>query len=1108
MSKQMLKAAGTVCLFLALLLGSTPAFAQNVTVKGNVKDAAGVPVIGASVIQQGTMNGVITDIDGNYQITVPASSSLQFTSVGYVEQVVPVEGKSVINVVLAEDTELLEEVVVVGYGTVKKSDITGSVASVDREAMLKRTPTNIGQALQGAAAGVIVTQQDGAPEGLSTVRVRGVATINGSADPLYVVDGVQVGTSATFVNPSDIESIEILKDASATAIYGSAGANGVIMITTKHGEKGRTNVTFTADYGVQTLASHLNTLDIDTYAASIREAKANDGLDLQNKIWDKQYDGKRNAIDWQRQMTRPALRQQYGVSINGGNDKTTYNASVGYLDNNGLVVNTNYKRLTARANVTSKINNFLEVGFDLNYTHNENHGSNRGLGNNGNLSSLRDLAAMAPTIDYVDGNILGNQIVHVNLVNPDGTYGTTYPDAGEGWEGNTAIFGNVYANQMEASDRARQGNDRFMGTANVALTFLNTKHHKLDLRSVGNWTYWGSNSGDMSGGRHRYNYINGSLQEVRINGDQTYGLSINNSSGKSWSVQTYLTYAINNLAKNNFSLMLGNEVSASEGQWVGASARNFLSVDNRSISLTTDASTKLANGAYNADVRGISYFARALYSYADRYILTATVRRDGSSNFGSGNRWGTFPSFAAAWNISKEPWMQNVDWLSNLKLRAGWGQTGNAGNMTGKAVAALTSGGQLYKYYTNGQSAGPGELGGGGSAGVSTGLFRPLVDTNLKWETNEQLNFGIDLGLWDDTVTATLDYFVRTAKDLLLNQQIRPSSGFTQVYTNYGSIQNKGFEFSVTYKKQFNRDFGMTATLNGSTLKNKVIQMGEPIYNTCSGGNNGSTIDGSNVQAVGAAAGFHWGDHSITKEGEAIGSFYGWKVDHVYTSQAEIDADNAAAKAKGFDYYQHAETRVGDYRFVDIDGDGHVADDASDMAILGHGFPKFNYGLNLTFNYKNWDFNVYGYGVAGQQIFSYSAMKLSNIFTSDDQSTPNVLRSSYDAMYGHSSNPTLPALSWQDKNYNMRASDAWVKCGDFFRLSNLQVGYTFRQPWLENIKVSTARLYVAVQNVFVLSPYNKYGDPEIGQGYVIYTGLDTGRYPMPRTFMAGLSFSF
>ena len=1084
-----------------MLLAAMPLYvsAQNVTVKGNVKDAAGEPVIGAGVVQQGTTNGTVTDIDGNYQIVVPASATLNFSSVGYVDQAVAVAGRNVINVVLAEDTELLEEVVVVGYGTVKKSDITGSVASVDREAMMKRAPQNIGQALQGAAAGVIVTAQDGSPDGNSAVRIRGVGTINGEASPLYVVDGVQVGTSANFVNPSDIEKIEVLKDASATAIYGSAGANGVIMITTKHGEKGKTHVSLTADFGVQTLAYQLKTLDVDTYAAMIRESKANDGMTLFNQVWDKQYDGIRNSINWQTALTRPALRQQYGVSISGGNDKTQYNASIGYLNNDGLIVNTNYRRLSARANVRSQITKFLEVGLDLNYVHSESHGSNRAVNNNGNASSLRDLAYMAPTLDYVENNVLGNKIVHVNLVNGDGTYGSGYNITSDGWEGNTKLLCNPYASQMESGERARNGSDRFMGTANVGITFFNTGKHKLDIKSVANWTYSGSNSGDMTGGRTRYNAIDGSMVEVPLDGDQTYQFSLSQSVGYSRSISTYLTYNMN-IKEHNFTAMLGNEVSSYQGSWVSASAKDYLSVDNRSISLTTDSSTKLANGAYNADVRSISYFARALYSFKDRYVLTATVRRDGSSNFGSGNRWGTFPSFAAAWNISREPWMQDIDWLSSLKLRAGWGQTGNAGNMTGKAVAALSSSGQLYRFYGEDSVAGPGGTG----EKASTGLQKPLVDTNLKWETNEQLNIGVDFGVWDDTLTATVDYFIRTSKDLLLYQQIRKSSGFSSVYTNYGSIENRGLEFSVTYKKQFNRDFGMTATLNGSTLKNKVIQMGEDLYST----NGDSTGDGSNVGAVGAAAGFHWGNHSICREGEAVGSFYGFRVDHIYTSQAEIDADNAAAKAAGFDYYQKAETRVGDWRFKDLNGDGHVSDDVDDMEILGNGFPKFNFGLNLAFNYKNWDFSLYTYGVLGQQILSYSAMRLSNIFSSDDQTTPNVLRTSYDAMYGHSSNPTLPALSWQDKNYNMRVSDAWVKCGDFLRLSNLQVGYTFNQPWLQALSVSSARLYAAVQNLFTISPYCQYGDPEVGQGSVLYTGLDTGRYPMPRTFMAGLSITF
>ena len=1076
-----------------LLLAAMPLYvsAQNVTVKGNVKDAAGEPVIGAGVVQQGTSNGTVTDIDGNYQIVVPASATLNFSSVGYVDQAVAVAGRNVINVVLAEDTELLEEVVVVGYGTVKKSDITGSVASVDRDAMMKKAPQNIGQALQGAAAGVVVTMQDGSPDGKSAVRIRGVATINGSADPLYVVDGVQVGTDASFLNPADIEKIEILKDASATAIYGSQGANGVIMVTTKRGQKGHTNVTVTADYGLQTLSYQLQTLDIDSFAASVREAVVtNDKNPLTNKVWDAQYDGKRNSINWQKEMTRPALRQQYGVSISGGNDKTQYAASAGYLNNDGLIVNSNYTRFTARANVRSEITKYLEVGMDMNYVHTESHGSNSGINNNGNLSSLRDLAYITPTLDYIEGNTLGNKIINVNLVNPDGTYGVGYQTNSDAFEGNAASMSNIYASQMEAGERSRNGSDRIMLTGNVALTFLNTPHHKLQLRNVSNWTYWGYHGSDMTGGRERYNYVNGVLTQMKLDADQTYQFSMNHSSGQSYALETYLTYSMN-YKNHSLTAMVGNTVSASQSMWENTRASNFTSVYNRKTSLSNDADSVAGNSGWNADVTGISYYGRIIYSLMDRYVLTATIRRDGSSNFGSGNRWGTFPSFAAAWNISREPWMQNVDWLSNLKLRAGWGQTGNAGNMTGKAIAALSQNGVAYNLYPEGGVAG----GFGGNRTRVTGLYTPLVDTNLKWETNEQLNIGLDFGLFDDTLTGTLDYFIRTSKDLLLYQQTRPSTGFSQVYTNYGSIQNKGFEFSLTYKKQFNRDWGLTATLNGSTVKNKVIQMGEPLFAM----NDQSTGDGSNVGAVGAAASFYWGNHSISTEGQAVGSFYGYQVGGIIKDEAFLEKYNDTVATS---------TSVGDFWYVDQNGDGKI--DTDDMVILGNGFPKLNYGLNVTATYKNWDFNLYMYGVLGQQILSYSAMRLSTVYRSDDCTFPNILQSSYDAAYraGNEANATLPKLSMLDNNHNVRCSDAWIKNGDFLRLSNLQVGYTFNQPWLQNLQVSTARLYVAVQNLFCISPYNQYGDPEVGQGSVLYTGLDTGRYPMPRTFMAGLSITF
>ena len=435
--------------------------AQNITVKGTVKDTSGESMPGVNVLQVGTTNGIITDINGQYQMSVPSNAKLTFSFIGYVTQTVQVAGKTTLDIILKEDAQALDEVIVVGYGTMKKSDIAGSVASVNAEDMLRRTPTNIAQGLQGAAPGVIVTMQDGAPDANAAVRIRGVATINGKADPLYVVDGIQVGTNANFINPSDIESIEVLKDASATAIYGSAGANGVVMITTKHGTKEHSSINITADFGLQTLPNKLDVCNVDQYAANLRQARANDGTSLWNEVWSEQYDGKRKQIDWQDVMTRASWKQNYSISTSGGTEKTQYNASIGFLRNDGMVVNTQYQRITARANVKTKVNNYLEFGADVSYIHTDAHGSNNSIGNFGNLSSLRDFAFMCPTMDFVtrgdatyDGVPVGSYI-SPNVVNPDGTYGEVLggKDTNDGFWGTT--IGNMYAKQMELNGQLR-----------------------------------------------------------------------------------------------------------------------------------------------------------------------------------------------------------------------------------------------------------------------------------------------------------------------------------------------------------------------------------------------------------------------------------------------------------------------------------------------------------------------------------------------------------------------------------------------------------------------------------------------------------------------------
>ena len=1076
-----------VFLFL-LCLFPLGAMAQSV-VKGTVNDEAGEPIIGATVKVQGTNAGAITDFNGNFSVQAASNATLNVSYVGYVPQTVNVNGRSNITVVLKEDAQVLNDVVVIGYGTMKKSDISGSVATINKEQMERKVPVNVAQALQGAAAGVMVTNQDGAPGTKSAIRIRGIGTINGDASPLYVIDGVQVGTNADFVNPADIESIEVLKDASATAIYGSAGANGVIMITTKHGQKGKMNVTITGDWGLQTLPYKLETLKGDDYARSIRESKANDGQTLNNQIWAEAYDGKRNYIDWQDQMYQTGLKQQYGISATGGTEKTQYNFSIGYLKNKGIIVNTNYDRLTARAGVKSKVNDYIEFGGDINYMYSRIKGNNIGLGNNQNLSSQRDIAQMAPSLDYID-DVTGEHVL-VNVVNADGTYGASKAPTPDGWEGMSAGAQNPYATQMEIGRETR--NSRVSINPYIDITLLNLKEHKLNIHSIANWTQTNSDNDEFSGMYKRYNVVGGVLSPVNYEGrdKEYYNFGLGQSKGLTKGIETYLTYTWDT-DFNTLTLMAGNSVSEYEGSWVSGSGHTFLSADNRLISLAETINP--SNGGLNAKVRTISYYGRVIYSLFNRYILTGTIRRDGSSNFSEGNRWGTFPSAALAWRIKEESFLKDVQAISNAKVRIGWGQTGNAGGIAGRSTYALSSVNTKYQFYKEGA--------GGGSTGAFDrvqGFYAPLVDTNLKWETNEQLNFGLDLGFLNGDLNVTLDYFIRKTKDLLIERQIRPSAGNTSIYTNFGQIDNKGFEFSINYNKQLNKDWGINIAFNGSTLKNEIKKMGVDYTSTCGGSNStysADDIDGSNIGAVNGT-GFVWDNHSICREGEAVGSYYGYKVAGIINSEEDL----AKAKAQG----QNA--KMGDFLFVDTDNNGTLDD--SDRQILGNGLPSMNFGLNVSASYKDWDFSIYTYGVLGMDILSYSKMRMSIMNPSDDSWTPALLKDSYNDMWStNNTGAPLPRLTRLDDNKNSRISDAWIENGNFLKISNIQVGYNIPKPLLSTIGITAARAYFAIQNLCTISPYTKYGDPEIGQGSVIYSGLDTGRYATPRTFQFGLNITF
>ena len=1058
----------TLFVFAATMCAST-IFAQGeAKVSGKITDEAGNSMPGVTILVKGTSEGVASDVDGSYTITAPNKNSvLVFSFLGYASKEVTVGSQTTINVKLMENVQQMDEVVVIGYGAVKRSDVTGSIVSVNSDEMMKRNPMTVGEGLQGVAAGVQVYRNSGDPTGDVTIRIRGIATVNNSADPLFVVDGIQVGTDISFLNPNDIDNIEILKDASATAIYGSQGANGVILITTKKGLKGMTRLSFSANYNILTRPKEFNVLNTTDFVHMAREGAVNDGTVLTDQAWI-QYDSQLSNIDWQREMTQTALQQSYNFSASGGSENTQALLSVGYRDNDGVIIASNFKRFTARANIDHKIKNFIHTGMNINFTQSDNYGTGRGGGNN-----IITIATAIPTMDA----IMNGQLYNVPIKwdnESDNPYGT-------------GIWGNY---QREAQGSVPPGQDNLVAAARTAQNYsgngrISTNLY-LEIDFLKNLTWKSVGGFDYSNG---YNNNYTALNQRTFNAlsspyDQFY---LSESYSRKLSIENYLTYNWQINRFNRLNLMAGWSVSGSKGQYDNVSSKNFPVPTVRQISLSQDLSTLNGDGALNREDKTQSFFGRAIYSLFDRYVFTGTIRRDGSSNFGAGNRYGTFPSASVLWRISEEKFMKTQDIFSKMNLRLGWGRVGNAGYSTNLSVDQLTSARITYYYYNQGGIA-PAPIVGPGLAQTSE------IDTNLRWETNETKNVNLEMGFLKNSLTLSVEYFIRDAKDLLLYRTLRPSTGYDNVYTNAGQIRNQGFEFFATYQKKVG-DWLLNFKLNGSTLQNKVIDVGDPIIST---------------SGIGANVG--WNDWSRTQNGYPIASFYGYRVAGIFQSQAEIDAANAAAAAKGSPdgTYQGQSVRPGDFKFKDLDGNGYLTD--ADREILGNGFPKLNYGLNAGVTYKNWDLNVFLYGIAGQQILSYSYQQLTNC---NGGGYHNILQESYDdAWRPDNPNAKFPLISNKDqnKNGNQRISDFYVMNGDFLKIQNIQIGYTFSKRLISSLKMENARVYASVENLVTLTGY-KGGDPEIGGNLtsgngILQTGLDTGRYPYPRIFVLGFSVGF
>lgn len=1026
------------------------AHAQDVTVKGTVKDAIG-PVIGASVIQKGTTNGAVTEIDGTYTLTVPANAVLTVSCIGYRTQEISLEGRKVLDIFLQEDTEMLSEVVVVGYGQMKRADLTGAVASVGDEAISKSVVTSIDQVLQGRAAGVQIQANSGTPGASSSIRIRGINSLNATNQPIFVIDGVVIDSATddetsnplSTINPSDIETMDVLKDASAAAIYGSRASNGVIMITTKKGKAGHATVTYDGYVGWQEMAKQLDMLNLQEYA-ELHNMRAGMYIVQQSSQFVRpELLGE--GTNWQDELFRKALMHNHSLSVTGGNGKTTYAISGGYLGQEGIALGSDFNRISLRSNIDTQIKSWLRGGVNFSFAQSK---QNVGTDNNTIMSALLQQPTVAVTSP--DGSF-------------DGPEDTWMPE-------NPVGLASIRTNKNEKIN--------FRFNTFLEAEIIDGLTFKTELS-----TDWNFNS---------YYYYQPDYQ-FGVKKSDTRTSKWTKTQTKYWSWRNILTYGKTFAEKHNLNLMLGQEMSFSKWENQVGTATGFLSNSTPDLSAgdvttSTTTGTKVTNSI-------ASMFGRAFYSYDDRYLVTATIRRDGSSKFASGNKWGWFPSAALAWRISEEGFMENAAAVNNLKLRAGWGSTGNQ-NVSDFAYMALLS----YKTTPWG-------------TGVLTGN---TANPELTWETTDSYNVGLDLALFDNRIEFIADVYYKKTRNLLLQLPLPAYLGSSgqgaaaNPWGNVGSLENKGIELTLNTVNISKGDFYWGTNLIFSLNRNKVLALdtaNSSIEKNYQPSSNNFIVTKT---AVGQPIGQFWGYKVIGRFDEAADFFY--RDENGQVKQVALPEGNTISESG---------TWIGDYRYADLNGDGVINNE--DCTYIGNPEPKFTYGIGNTFTWKGFDLNIFFNGSYGNQ-----AMNLTRYRIEDPRVNNNVLKSSLNYARVEVIDPSLPendyrnlrvvnagetsmpAIQKTDANANYtRISDLLIEDASYIRLQNISLGYTFPSDWMRKAKISSLRLYATIQNVYTWTKY-KGLDPEIGAMYgdALMTGVDYGRYPSPRIYTFGVNISF
>lgn len=1071
------KIASRLLLLMAFFCSSiTMMAADYVTVSGVVNDESGEPLIGCTVQMKGSKVATVTDLDGKFKLQVPAGAVLQFKYLGFTAK--DMKASAQMKIVMKEDAHMLNEVVAVGYGTMKRSDITGSVVSVNSEDMLQTSAATMDQMLQGRAAGVQMMGNSGAAGSSTSIQIRGINSLSSTNEPIYVIDGAIVRSEngsniysnpLADLNPNDVESVEVLKDASATAIYGAQAANGVLIVNMKKGKEGAPKINFKSQIGWETLAKKLDVMNLREFFAWAKDCREISGYAVSDYLSHPETLGE--GTDWQDALFRSGLKQEYNLSVRGGSKNVSYSVSGGYFDQDGIVINNSFSRFTLRSAVDVKVYKWLDLGATISMAQTDR---NTGMSTWGVVSS-----ALAQT-------------PNIPVKTPDGEWGK----AGYNSETNT-----YQPNPVAIASITTRLNKITSTRANVYFTLKPWKWLK--------WRYEGTY--DVNTDNYRY------LQPAYDLGGTRRDYATHETSKRYNKYTSFKSVATGDwkLAKaHKLSLMVGLDLNSRYvdylwGQRLGGSDSN--------ASLSGGDATRDKNEGYTTTQRYSSMFSRFSYNYKDRYMLTATVRRDGSSLFARGHRWGTFPSAALAWRVSEEPFFTPLTGVvSNLKLRLGWGIVGNA-NLADNTY---------LPNFANNES----------NFGTSYATSNMPNYHGLTWEKTKSWNAGLDLSFFENRIDLVLDAYVKNIHDLLL-QTAQPyftgtgvTGGASPQWANVGSMRNKGLELTVNARVIKTKKFNWKTSLSYSLSQNEVTGL------NVENGFIDKTLDFST-----------WGGETVTRTavGHSISQYYGYQVAGRINSAADYlrnNGDGTSTVIAATPNYRvgtivanadanKLKTSIGDLLFKDNNGDGII--NVEDMTYLGNGLPKYTFGWNNTFTYKNLSLSVFAYGSVGNKVFNWTRRQmdepsmLSGSMTNKFKRVGSFARWAY--MDGNSGNKDIwnvyiasgaeegmPRVDSKHNNYNSRVSDRYVEDASYLRIKNIVLNYSLPKKWIRKFYLQNLNLSFNVQNVYTFTGYTGY-DPEVGsqngqysmsgQGMLMY-GVDTGKVPSPRSFIFGIDATF